>query len=137
MSTLTFVFDGYCGFCTRSVAWIERLDRRHRVRMLACQATDVAATHGLTEADCNAAAWAFAPDGRVYRGAAAVNAALAAALGTALPLRIYGLPFVHSVQDAVYGWIARNRRRFRGVTPWCVAHPEAGCAEAQPSCAIR
>jgi predicted DCC family thiol-disulfide oxidoreductase YuxK len=128
---ITLVFDGYCGFCTRTVGWIERLDRRHRVSVLPCQAPDVAAAHGLTQADCKAAAWAFAPGGRVYRGAAAVNAALAAALGTTLPLRIYGLPLVRPAQDAAYDWIARNRHRFRGVTPWCVAHPEAGCAEPQ------
>jgi predicted DCC family thiol-disulfide oxidoreductase YuxK len=126
VNTLTLVFDGYCGFCTRSVGWIKRLDRRDRVRVLPCQAPEVAATLGLTRADCEAAAWAFAPDGRRYRGAAAVNAALAAALGTALPLRIYRLPLIRVAQDAAYGWIARNRGRFRGVTPWCVAHPEAG-----------
>ena len=137
MSEVTLVFDGYCGFCTRSVGWIERLDRRGRVHVLPCQAPDVAATHGLTQADCEAAAWAFGPGGRRYRGAAAVNAALAAALATELPLRIYRLPIVRSLQDAAYGWIARNRRRFRGVTPWCVAHPEAGCTEAPPGCAVR
>jgi predicted DCC family thiol-disulfide oxidoreductase YuxK len=107
------------------------------VRVLPCQAPDVAARHGLTRADCEAAAWAFAPGGRRYRGAAAVNAALGAALGTALPLHIYRLPLIRSAQDAAYDWIARNRHRFPGVTPWCAAHPEARCADAQPSCASR
>lgn len=137
MSELTLVFDGYCGFCTRSVQWIQRLDRRGRVRVVPCQAPGVVDAYGLTVADCEAAAWAFTADGHRHRGAAALNAALAAALGTALPLRVYRLPGVRRLQDAVYGWVARNRRRFRGVTPWCVQHPEAGCADARRSCAMR
>jgi predicted DCC family thiol-disulfide oxidoreductase YuxK len=108
VSTLTLVFDGYRGCCNRSVGWIQRLDRRDRVRVLQCQPPDVADTYGLTQADCDAAAWAYAPGGRAYRGAAALNAALAAALGTTLPLRIYPLPLVRGGQDAAYDWIARD-----------------------------
>lgn len=35
--TTTLVYDGYCGFCTRSVGWVSRLDRHDRVRSVAHQ----------------------------------------------------------------------------------------------------
>lgn len=136
MSRLTFVFDGYCGFCTRSVQWIERLDRHRRVTLVPYQAPGMPEAHGLSVADCEAAAWALAPDGRRERGAGAVNAALGAAIGSGLPLRLYRAPGVRQLQDAVYAWIANNRRRLRGVTPWCIARPEAGCGEGERSCAL-
>ena len=81
---------------------------------------------GLSAAECDAAAWAVVPDpdGRRFRGAAAVNAALAAVLGTWLPVRLYGLPVIQQIQDAAYAWIARNRGRLRGDVPFCRQHPE-------------
>ena len=136
MSALTLVFDGYCGFCTRSVLWVARLDRHERVRFVPYQAPGVLDAYGLTAAEADAAAWAFPASGGRLRGAEAVNAALAAALGTRLPLAAYRLPGVRRLQDAAYAWVARNRRRFRGVTPWCVAHPEAGCADAPAACGL-
>ncbi len=53
-----------------------------------------------------------------------MNAALAAALGTRLPLLLYSLPGVRQVQDAAYSWVARNRGRFPGDTPYCRQQPE-------------
>lgn len=58
------VFDGHCGFCTRAVAWILRLDRRHRLIPLPYQLPGVPQRYGLTYEDCRAAAWTFTPDGR-------------------------------------------------------------------------
>jgi predicted DCC family thiol-disulfide oxidoreductase YuxK len=134
---LTLVFDGYCGFCTRSVGWIRRLDRSDRIELLPYQAAGVPEAHGLSHADCEAAVWALGPGSERHRGAAAVNAALAAALGVRLPMALYRLSVVGWLQDAVYAWVARNRRRLPGVTPWCISHPEAGCAEGAGSCAPR
>jgi predicted DCC family thiol-disulfide oxidoreductase YuxK len=136
MGALTLVFDGYCGFCTRSVQWIARLDRNRRVRFEPFQRPGVLQAYGLTAEECEEAAWAITPGGRRMRGAEAINAALAAALGIRAPLAAYRLPGVRQVQDALYAWVARNRRRFRAVTPWCVAHPEAGCDEAPASCTL-
>lgn len=90
------------------------------------QRPGVPAAHGLTVAECEAAAWAVTPESdRVrYRGAAAVNAALAVALGNALPLRLYALPAIAAIQDAVYAWIARHRHRLPGDPPYCDQHPD-------------
>lgn len=79
---------------------------------------------GLTRAQCEQAAWAVTPDGRRFRGAGAVNAALTWAVGCPAFLWIYRLPLVRQVQDALYDWIAANRSRLPGVTPYCEQHPE-------------
>lgn len=83
---------------------------------------------GLTVQQCEAAAWAVEPDGRRHRGAAAVNAALAWALGLPVLLRLYYRPVSRPAQDAVYAWVAANRERLPGTTPHCQQHPEE-CAQ--------
>ena len=104
---------------------VQALDRRHRVTVVPCQKPGVPEAHGLAIAQCEAAAWAVtdAPRRTRYRGAGAINAAISAALGTAWPLRIYRLPGIRQIQDAVYAWVARNRHRFPGVTPYCLRFP--------------
>lgn len=101
-----------------------RLDRRGRVTTVPFQKPGVPEAHGLTLAECEAAAWAVAPDGRRYRGAAAINAALAWALGRPFLLRLYALPGLRQIQDGVYALVAALRRHLPGVTPYCQQHPE-------------
>ncbi len=36
--TTVLIFDRYCGFCTRTVSWLLRLDRQNRLAALAIQA---------------------------------------------------------------------------------------------------
>ena len=73
--------------------------------------------------------WWLGSDGEVCAGAKAANAAVSAALGTRVPLRIYGIPGVGAVQERVYRWVATHRYHFRGVTPWCESVP-AECVSA-------
>ena len=79
---------------------------------------------GLTIAQCREAAWAVAPDGRRHRGAAAINASLAVALGTTVPLLLYALPGVRRLQDLVYDFVAKNRGRLPADEPYCEQHPD-------------
>jgi predicted DCC family thiol-disulfide oxidoreductase YuxK len=58
--------------------------------------------------------------------AEAINAALAAALGTRAPLLVYRL--TRRAQESLYQWIANNRFRLPGATPWCDRYP-ADCTE--------
>ena len=117
----TVVFDGECGFCTRTVGWLHRLDRRGRVRTRPWQGHGVLASTGLTEEQASTAVWWLGEDGRRAHGAEAANAALSAALGTRLPLAVYRV--TRWLQERAYVRIARSRHRLRGVTPYCTSHP--------------
>jgi predicted DCC family thiol-disulfide oxidoreductase YuxK len=123
---LTLVFDGACGFCTRSVRLLKALDRNGRVTAVPFQKTGTPASVGLTLEECKASVWAIAPDRGYYRGAEAVNALVAAALGTAVPLLLYYLPGIRQLQDFIYFLIAYNRSRLPGDQPYCAQH-QAEC----------
>lgn len=132
-SGATLVFDGWCGFCTRSVRLLEALDRRHRLRVVAAQQPGVADSLGLTPEETAAAAWVLTPDGSRCAGARAIATAVAVALGTRLPLVAWMVPGFGPLADRVYAWIADNRRRLRGDQPWCARHPER-CQSRGVSC---
>jgi predicted DCC family thiol-disulfide oxidoreductase YuxK len=119
----TLIFDGECGFCTRSRDVLVGLDRRHRVNAVPLQRAGVALRAGISREELAASVHWLDDDGSRCSGAAAVNAALSAALGTTIPQRVYRMPGVRAVQDAVYRWVARNRHRLPGTTPWCTTHP--------------
>lgn len=116
------VFDGECGFCTRCRDALVRLDRHRRLETVAFQEPGVAERTGISHADFDAVWWLGA-DGSRLRGAAAVNAALGAVLGLRLPLAVYRVPGIRQAQEALYRWVAANRHRFPGTTPWCTRHP--------------
>ena len=80
--------------------------------------------HGLMTADCERSAWAVTPAGRRHPAAAAITLALAVALGAGLPLWFYAIPGVRQAQERAYRWVAANRSRFPGDTPYCEQHPE-------------
>lgn len=120
--TVDLVFDGRCGFCTRSVGWIERLDRRHRVTAHAAQVPGVLDRFGLDERQTSGAAWAIR-DGAAVPGAAGIVLALDAALGVRIFAPMRRLPGAARVQDGIYRWIADHRHRLPGTVPWCDSHP--------------
>ena len=102
---------------------LKALDRNRRVTAVPFQKSGTPASVGLTLQECKASAWAIAPDGRRYRGAEAVNALVACALGTALPLYVYYLPGIRQLQDFIYSVVASNRSRLPGDQPYCNQHP--------------
>jgi predicted DCC family thiol-disulfide oxidoreductase YuxK len=88
------------------------------------QQAGVAESAGVSRADLARAVFWEGDDGGRYWGAEAINAALSAALGNSLLLRLYRLPGIRRLEDRVYRWVADNRYRLPGVTPWCSSHPE-------------
>ena len=102
---------------------LKALDRNRRVTAVPFQKTGVPASVGLSLEECEASAWAIAPDGGRYRAAEAVNAVVAAALGTAVPLLVYYLPGIRRLQDFIYYLIASNRSRLPGDQPYCAQRP--------------
>jgi predicted DCC family thiol-disulfide oxidoreductase YuxK len=121
----TLIFDGECGFCTRTRDLLVRLDRRHRVSTVPFQGQGVAEQSGIPARDLAESVYWLDDDGAKYSGAQAANAALSAALGNDLPLRIYRVPGMRRLQEAVYRWVADNRHRLPGTTPWCTSHPDS------------
>lgn len=111
------IFDGTCDFCTACAAGLRRLDRGRRLYIVPFQWEWARTQVGLTLPDVEAAAWAILPTGERRRGAAAINAALDIVLGTCVCSKMYNHPPTRRLQDRMYEWIARQRRRFPGVTP--------------------
>jgi predicted DCC family thiol-disulfide oxidoreductase YuxK len=105
------------------VRLLKALDRNRRVTAVPFQKSGTPASVELTLEECKASAWAIASDGSRYRGAEAVNTLVAAALETAVPLRLYHLPGIRQLQDFIYSLIASNRSRLPGDRPYCAQHP--------------
>ncbi len=102
---------------------LKALDRNRRVTAVPFQKSGTPASVGLTLQECEASAWSIAPDGERYRGAEAVNALVACALGTAVPLLVYYLPGIRQLQDFFYSVVASNRSRLPGDRSYCAQHP--------------
>jgi predicted DCC family thiol-disulfide oxidoreductase YuxK len=102
-----------------------RLNRTGDLQTEPLQGPEVAERLGISSSQLMESAWWLDSSGAVYSGAEAANAALSTALGTALPLKLYRIPGIRALQDAVYRWVSANRYRFPGTTPYCESHPAA------------
>ncbi|MGZ5391373.1 MAG: thiol-disulfide oxidoreductase DCC family protein [Mycobacterium sp.] len=119
----TLFFDGKCGMCTRSRNFLLKLNRTGDLLTEPLQTPGTAERLGISDASLmDAVRWLDAT-GNVYAGAEAANAAVSAALGTRVPLLIYRIPGIRSLEDAVYRWVADHRHGFPGTTPYCESHP--------------
>ena len=112
------VFDGDCGFCTKSAAWIaHRMPRGTAVQP--SQALDLRAI-GLTPRDVETAAYWIDRDGGTHRGHRAVAHALITAGGA---WRIIGrallIPPISWLAAVAYELVAKNRGRLPGATDAC------------------
>ncbi|OBF93091.1 thiol-disulfide oxidoreductase [Mycobacterium sp. 852002-51152_SCH6134967] len=122
----TLFFDGNCGMCTRAVYFVLKMNRTGDLRTAPLQGEGVAERLGIPQSRILDVARWHDQSGAVYDGAQAVNAAVAAALGTRIPLLVYRIPGIRALQDAVYRYVASHRHRFPGTTPYCESHP-VGC----------
>lgn len=122
---VTVIFDGTCGSCTRSVRYLERLDRHHRITVVACQVAKRDPAFPLGDIDCGESAWAITADARAESGGQAAPLIAAVLLGRRWPLTLGRLGMVRHALAFGYRWVANNRHRFPGDTPYCTAHPGA------------
>jgi predicted DCC family thiol-disulfide oxidoreductase YuxK len=115
----TLVFDGDCGFCTRTAM---ALARRFPVveDLVPWQRADLRWL-GVTLGEARRSVQWVEPSGRVYPGAAAVARVLVrTGGGWAVVGRLMAVPPGSWVAAVVYRLIARNRHRMPGgVTPAC------------------
>lgn len=121
----TLFFDGACGMCTRSRDLLVKLNRTGKLHTEPLQRDGTAERLGIEPEHLMERVWWLDASGHVFGGAEAANAALSAAVGTTLPLLVYRIPGVRTIQDAVYRWVADHRHRFPGTTPYCESHPVA------------
>ena len=115
------IFDGDCGFCTRTARWIsDRWTGPARAEAWQRLGPDGLARIGLTERDVRSAAYWVDTDGRIFRGHAAVAQALCE--GTARDRVLGGLlrtPPVSWLGRPGYWLVARFRYRLPGATGSC------------------
>ena len=102
-------YDGECGLCRATRAWLSALDVTRRVRWRAYQSLDEP-PRGLAWDDLERAAYLRTADGRTFAGFFAFRA-----LSTRLPLLwplapLLWLPGMGALGGRVYRWVARNRR---------------------------
>jgi predicted DCC family thiol-disulfide oxidoreductase YuxK len=118
----TLVFDGDCGFCTRSVDLMPKSIRR-RTTVVPYQRADLAAL-GLTAEQCAEAVQWVSDDGSHASGHAAAARALQQG---SLLWRILGtvllIPPLSWLAAGIYRLVANNRMRLPGGTPACALPP--------------
>ena len=118
--------------CTRSRDLLERLNRTGDVRLEPLQRADcrsrlsAALGRDLDEEELMASIWWLGDDGRVCKAAEAAAVAAAVATGVSVPRWLYRVPGAGPLSESAYRWVAANRGRFPGTTPYCEREP-SGC----------
>ncbi|UGQ10645.1 DUF393 domain-containing protein [Yinghuangia sp. ASG 101] len=117
------VFDGDCGFCTKSVELVERrIDPD--VEITAWQFADLDEL-GVTRERAMHEVLLVTPTGEVHGGAKAFAKLLAYRRGVwSVPGAVLQIPPVDVIAAWVYRLIADNRYRLPGGTPACAMSPE-------------
>ena len=112
---------------------MQRLNRANRFDISPWQTPGLLARSGLTAEQASDAAWFVDGGGRQFRGAAAINAALAQIGGIfTLVAALYRLPGLRQLEDAIYAWIAANRYRMPGSSAACAVPPPPDTGDGPP-----
>jgi predicted DCC family thiol-disulfide oxidoreductase YuxK len=103
--TRVVLYDGYCQLCSRTVRWIKRNDRKRRFSF-----------KPLPEEASAAETVVLLETGKRFERSTAV---IIIAMGLRFPWPLLGALFIvpRFARDAVYNWVARNRKRWFGVHP--------------------
>lgn len=119
MTSSLLVYDGDCGFCTKSAKFAEA-GLPSDVRVEPWQALDLDEL-GLTEHDVTTAAWWFDADGRKYRGSHAAAEVLVASRSRVRRVlgHVMRIPPISWIAVAVYAVVARYRYKLPGSTDAC------------------
>lgn len=102
------LYDGECGFCRTWVERVRRRDREGRIEPIPFQRVD-SKRYGIRRADLEEAMHLVAPDGRVWRGAAAAREVLRLLPGWRWASYALRIPGALAIAERVYRWIARRR----------------------------
>lgn len=119
----TLVYDGMCKICNPLANLVRKWDHPHGIEVVASQAAGLMARFPWIPASAYAQAiQLIGPGGKTWQGAAAVEQLL-----TVLPRGrwiawVFKVPYVRTLADRVYRWIARNRYRM-GCGEHCQSRP--------------
>ena len=124
----TVIYDGDCGFCTRTKEAVEALDWLRTMRWIPLQSPE-AARFGIPAEELEAAVFLVHGNHAVHGWEAAKAIALRIPLTyiaavaairkspwAALAIAALFSPLAAPAGRAAYGWVARNRYRFPGST---------------------
>ena len=120
-SQFLVLFDGGCGLCTRTAAWLRRLDRQHTLRLVDINTewdALAAAYPGLDREACADAMHVIAPDGRITTGFDGFRTIAWVLTPLAPPAPFLHVPGVPFVGPRVYRYGATHRS-----TPCTVGAP--------------
>jgi predicted DCC family thiol-disulfide oxidoreductase YuxK len=130
------IYDGDCGFCATTVAWLQKR-LRTPVTVVPWQEIADLEEVGLGFEDVSTAVWWVDVYGRRSRGAQAVARLFRLCR---MPFPVFGavmrVPPVSWLAAAVYELIARNRYRLPGATAACAA-PQRVAFRAEGDAAAR
>lgn len=119
----TLVYDGMCRMCTRLSNVLTKWDRQRRIEVVPSQATGVMARFPWIPTRAYAEAIQLVgPGGETWQGAAAIEQLLNVLPRGGWIAWIFRIPFVRTLADRVYRWVARNRYRL-GCGEHCQARP--------------
>jgi len=119
------LYDGRCVFCTNQSRRLLALARPSSLELVDFQQPrSLDRFPGLSYEACMQAMHLVAPNGQVFRGFEAIVQALGTRPTLRWPVRVYYVPGIRQLCDALYRWIARNRYR---ISRQAVARGE--CAE--------
>ena len=108
---VTILYDGECPICQGKKAFLEKRDRKRRLRFIDIRAPDFQpAETGRTFIELETRIHAVMPDGRLVAGMDAIRAAWRA-IGLGWLVAPTGWPLLRPVFDALYTGVARNRKK--------------------------
>jgi len=110
-TALVALYDGHCGLCRRSAAWLQVRDRAHRLNLVPLQTDGVLAYFHLSAAEAEGEMHVFSADGEHYAGADGVLHAVAQLPRYRLLRPLWSLPGVLPIARIIYRQVAKRRRR--------------------------
>ena len=114
------LYDSDCGFCTRSIEWLRRWDRRRAFDYVAFNArAGTPELERIPDADLQRASHLVLPDGRALGGGNAVPELLRHLPGGAVLRPLSLLPGMPAITRAVYDWVARRKHGVPGEGAAC------------------
>jgi predicted DCC family thiol-disulfide oxidoreductase YuxK len=119
----TVVFDGTCKMCSRLSRVLEKWDRHRVMEIVPSQRPGVAARFPWIPRHAYAEALQMiGPGGVTWSGAEAVEQLLTVLPKGKLIAWVFRIPFMRTIADRIYRWVAQNRYKL-GCGDHCMSRP--------------